>query len=81
MDLFILWSNDLFVHLKMKNKHVHIIAGKDIFAKAQWKQAGFSLIFCRQKYFQICKNILEHQAYYRPLTLEMSLKIHVNTLL
>lgn len=35
MDLFILWSNDLFVHLKMKNKHVHIIAGKDIFAKAQ----------------------------------------------
>lgn len=37
MDLFILWSNDLFVHLKMKNKHVHIIAGKDIFAKAQWK--------------------------------------------
>lgn len=50
MDLFILWSNDLFVHLKMKNKHVHIIAGK-----AQWKQAGFSLIFCRQVYFQICK--------------------------
>lgn len=55
MDLFILWSNDLFVHLKMKNEHVHIIAGKDIFAKAQWKQAGFSLIFCRQVYFQICK--------------------------
>lgn len=31
--------------------------------------------------FPDLQNILEHQAYYRPLTLEMSLKIHVITLL
>lgn len=33
MDLFILWLNDLFVYLKMKNKYVYIIVGKDIFVK------------------------------------------------
>lgn len=30
MDLFILWLNDLFIYLKMKNKYVYII-GKDIY--------------------------------------------------
>lgn len=33
MDLFILWLNDLFVYLKMKNEYVYIIVGKDIFVK------------------------------------------------
>lgn len=80
MDLFILWSNDLFVHLKMKNKHVHIIAGKDIFAKAQWK-GRFQFDLLSPGIFPDLQIFLEHQAYYRPLTLEMSLKIHVNTLL
>lgn len=67
----------------MKNKHVHIIAGKDIFAKAQYlmKTGRFQFDLLSPGIFPDLQNILEHQAYYRPLTLEMSLKIHVNTLL
>lgn len=59
MDLFILWSNDLFVHFKMKNKHVHI-TGKDIHCickstmKTGWLQFDLrspEIFLDLQKYF------------------------------
>lgn len=72
----------MFVHLKMKNKHVHI-TGKDIhcICKSTMKTGWFQFDLRSPEIFPELQNILEHQAYYRPLTLEMSLKIHVNTLL
>lgn len=67
----------------MKNKHVYIIAGKDIhcICKSTMKTGWFQFDLRSPEIFPELQNILEHQAYYRPLTLEMSLKIHVNTLL
>lgn len=66
----------------MKNKHVHI-TGKDIhrICKSTIKTGRFQFDLLSPEIFPDLQNILEHQAYYRPLTFEMSLKIHVNTLL
>lgn len=66
----------------MKNKHVHI-TGKDIhrICKSTMKTGRFQFDLLSPGIFPDLQNILEHQTYYRPLTLEMSLKIHVNTLL
>lgn len=66
----------------MKNKHVHI-TGKDIhrICKSTMKTGRFQFDLLSPEIFPDLQNSLEYQAYYRPLTLEMSLKIHVNTLL
>lgn len=66
----------------MKDKHVHI-TGKDIhcICKSTMKTGWFQFDLRSPEIFPELQNILEHQAYYRPFTLEMSLKIHVNTLL